>query len=89
MSQKITFFPEGIIALNKELATGFHPKLEELLSRHSALEWEVRFAHIAAYCEVILDDVYVQDDFNRLGFIFVDRLIPKRELPRVQEIIIH
>ena len=83
----INLFPEGIIALNQELSTGYHPQLEELLSPHPVNEWEIRFAHIAAYCEVILDGDYVADDFNRLGFILTERLILKRVYPPAQIII--
>lgn len=85
----INLFPEGIIALNQELSTGYHPLLVELLSRHPVSEWEIRFAHIAAYCEVILDGEYITDDFNRLGFILAKRLVLKRVYPQAQIIISH
>lgn len=85
--REIKFLPEGLIALNKELSTGFHPALESLLERHPATEWEVRFAHIAAYCEIILDDIYHQEDFDRLGHILVERLVKKRTLPNAQVIL--
>lgn len=84
---QIKMLPEGIIAVNKELATGYHQKLEHLLERHGVSEWEVRFAHIAAYCSIILDDTYHPEDFDRLGHILAKRLEEMRELPNTQVII--
>ena len=84
---QIKMLPEGIIALNKELVTGYHQKLEQLLERHGISEWEIRFAHIAAYCSIILDDTYYPEDFDRLGHILAKRLEEMRELPNTQVII--
>ena len=81
------YFPEGIIALQKELATGLHPQLEKLLANHPAVEWEIKLAEIASYCGVLLDDTYQKEDFNQLGFILAGRLEVLRELPKPQEII--
>ena len=87
MVMQIKMLPEGIIALNKELATGYHQKLYYLLERHGTSEWEIRFAHIAAYCSIVLDDTYHPEDFDRLGHILAKRLGEMRELPDTQVII--
>ena len=87
MGMQIKMLPEGIIALNKELATGYHQKLERLLERHGPLDWEIRFAHIATYCSIILGDTYYPEDFDRLGEILVKRLGEMRELPNTEIIV--
>jgi hypothetical protein len=81
------YFPEGLIALQKELATGLHPQLEKLLANHPANEWEIKIAEIATYCGVLLDDTYHKEDFNKLGFILAGRLEVLREIPKAQNII--
>lgn len=87
MTREIKLFPEGLIALNKELATGLHPKLEKLLSNHPADEWEIKLSEIAAYCQVALDGVYPPEQISELGFILAGRLEVLRELPHAQTII--
>lgn len=78
---KIEYFPEGIIALNAELATGLHPRLEKLLANHPANETEIRLAEIASYVGVILDGIYHPEDLNNLGRILAGRLEVLRETP--------
>ncbi len=81
------YFPEGIIALQKELATGLHPQLEKLLANHPVNEWEIKLAEIAAYCGVLLNDTYHPEDLNKLGFILAGRLEVLREIAPAQTII--
>lgn len=73
--------PEGYIALNKELATGLHPKLETLLANHPADEVDIRLAEIASYCSIALDATYTLPERDRLCFILAGRLEVLRELP--------
>lgn len=77
-------FGDGMIALNKELATGLHPKLEALLKQHPVEETEVRLAQIAQYCEIILDATYSPEEIDRLASILAGRLEVLRELPGPQ-----
>jgi hypothetical protein len=84
---RFEMFPEGYIALNKELATGLHPKLEKLLANHPADETDVKLAEIAAYCSVALDATYTLADRDRLCFILAGRLEALRELPSAEIII--
>jgi hypothetical protein len=81
-------YPEGLIALNAEIATGLHPKLEARLSNHPAAEWEIKLAEIASYCSVVLDGTYAADQISELGHILAGRLEVLRELPRAQTIIL-
>lgn len=83
MPAHLDFYPEPIIELNKELATGYHPKLEEKLK---AIPGEAnfieRFATIAAYCDVALDGLYTSDQMVAMvDQFFIDRLKMKRENP--------
>lgn len=69
------YFPEAFIQLNREIT--FHPKLQELLAQNP-LDFEVRFAVIAAYCDVILDDLYLQTDLIEIADILIQKLRNKR-----------
>lgn len=85
---RIEFFPDGFIALNKELATGLHPKLEKLLANHPADEVDIRLSEIALYCQVALDGTYTLPERDKLCFILVGRLENLRELPAAQTIVL-
>ena len=87
MPLKLEFFPEGIIALNKELATGLHPKLEVELAKEPMKEWEMKLARIAAYCGIVLDGDYGRMEIDQLGSILAGRLEVLRELPRAEIIL--
>lgn len=78
---RFEMFPEGYIALNKELATGLHPKLEKLLANHPADETDVKLSEIALYCSVALDATYTLAERDKLCFILAGRLEALRELP--------
>lgn len=72
----LEFFPEERIRLQQELI--HHPELCEFLAKHPANEFEIRLSEIAAYCEVILDGYYSQEELNKLCDILTRRLIQKR-----------
>lgn len=74
-------FPEEYIRLGRELASGLHPKLEPILTKISVEEIDLKLANIAAYCEVMLDDVYTLEDRCKLCDILTKKLIEKRERP--------
>lgn len=86
---KYTFemFPEGYIALNKELATGLHPKLEELLANHPVDETDVKLAEIASYCSIILNATYTIEERDKLCFTLAGRLEVLREMPKDQVLV--
>lgn len=77
------YFPGPYIQLQKELASGLHPKLEEILRVNggAADDVDLKLAQIAAYCEVMLDDVYTLEDRIKLCEILVKKLEFKRENP--------
>ena len=78
---RFEMFPEGYIALNRELAMGLHPKLEEHLSNYPIEDVDIRLARIASYCEVMLDATYDLAERDKLCFILAGRLEAKRETP--------
>ncbi len=78
----IQLWPEPIIELNKELATGYHPKLEAALAAIGGGESEFieRFGTIAAYCDVALDGMYTSDQMVAMvEGVILDRLKARRE----------
>jgi hypothetical protein len=82
MPLEIVMFPEEVIQLNRELATGLHPKLEKILSEvQGDYDFVERIAHIAAYCELILDSMYDGDELAKLCEVLRKRLVDKRERP--------
>lgn len=83
------FFPEGYNVLQKELCTGLHPKLEELLSKHPVDELDVRIAEIAAYVGVVLDGAYTLPERDKLCYVMAGRLETMREIPQAQNIILN
>lgn len=87
MPMIIEFFPEGYIALNKELATGLHPALEKRLSAYPADEIDLKLAAIAHYCSILLDGTYTIEAREKLCFILAGRLEVLREIPIAQKIL--
>lgn len=79
------FFPDEFIDLQREIL--HHPDLIERLQKHPQREFEIIFAEVASYCEVVLDGIYQQDDFIKLAKIFTDRLRAKRPDAPVQIIV--
>lgn len=69
-------FPPAILALQQEVL--HHPTLLKLLENHPSSEFEVRFAEIAAYCNVLMDDEYTEEDFCRIAEILIQKLRSKR-----------
>jgi hypothetical protein len=87
---KYTFemFPEGYIALNKELATGLHTKLYALLANHpNANDVDVRLSEIALYCRVVLDGTYTLAERDKLCYILAGRLEVLRDVAPPQVIL--
>lgn len=87
MPLNIQFFPEGFIALQKELSCGLHPKLEPVLSKYPADELILKIMEVATYVGIVLDGTYAEQDFNHLCFILAGRLEVLREIPQAQKII--
>lgn len=74
--KSLQFFGDNKIALSREIHN--HPELLELLSDHHPDDWEVKLAHIAVYCEVILDGDYLENQIEQLCGILTEKLITKR-----------
>ena len=61
---KLVYFSQGRIALNQECTR--HPVLLSLLMDLPDPDWEEQLAEIAAYCNVVMDGLYSQDDLEIL-----------------------
>ena len=75
------YFPEEWIELQKELASGLHPKLETILAECAPEDTDLKLAHIASYCEVMLDGEYSFEQRTELCEILRKKLVDKRERP--------
>lgn len=80
---RFEMLPEGYIALNKELATGLHPKLEaEFVRTELPIEdVDMRLSMISGYCGVVLDGTYTLEERDKLCFVLAGRLEALREAP--------
>lgn len=83
----IEFFPEGYIALNKELACGMHEGLCKKLNNHAVDDIDVKLAEIASHCSVVLDGTYTLEEREKLCFILAGRLEVLREIAPPQTIL--
>lgn len=82
----VEMFPEGYILLNRELATGYHPKLEILLSGFPTDETDLRLSVIAHFLGIVLDGAYTLEARSELCAIMSGRLELIREYPLAQSI---
>ena len=76
----IETFPTEYLDLNRELATDYHPKLQVILAGVGMDDLDMKLAHIASYCEVMLDGVYDLESRMQLCKVLKEKLVLKREL---------
>lgn len=74
------YFPDGYIALQKELSTGLHGALMKKLSNHGPEEIDIKLAEIAMHCSVVLDGTYTLAERDKLCSILAGRLEVLREI---------
>ena len=70
----LEYFDQRAIDLNSEIMK--HPELMELLSRHN--DPAINLSHVAAYCEIIVEGAYTEEECNVLAEILTQRLVAKR-----------
>jgi hypothetical protein len=75
MALRFEYFSDAAIALAQEVSN--HPELMKRLANHPAAEFEVKLAEIAAYCDVVLDGLYTQEDLSKLCDILWRKLKAK------------
>ncbi len=68
--------PQQLLDLNDEVQ--HHPDLQKLLVNHNSAELEIMIAEIAAFCGVVLDGYYTQEDIIRLAEILRKKLYERR-----------
>ena len=78
MPMQLEFFSEHRIALNQEVLQ--HPELQALLGTHPVDAFEERLGEVAAYCGIIVDGYYTQEDIDKLCGILVRKLRDKRSI---------
>lgn len=69
----LEFFPPAAIALNEELQ--YHPQLQAIL--HPKMTLEEKLGHIAAYCNVVIDDYFLEEEIETLFHLLLSRLKQK------------
>lgn len=86
MPRVIQEWPEEVIELNKELGSGYHGPLADIMENlDPASTFAERIGHIAAYCDLVLDGQYMPEDIAKICGVLADRLYKKRviEAPQV------
>lgn len=84
-------WPEPVIELNRELASGLHPELERKLADLPGDEAHFieRFAVILTHCDIAVDGLYTSDNIvDMIDHAVLPRLIQRRVAPVAQEIIL-
>lgn len=74
------YFPEVFQQLNQELQ--YHPELQKLMHETNLDNPDptTRFAVVASYCQVILNDTYTDQDLEKIAHILLTRLREKRTM---------
>jgi hypothetical protein len=73
------YFPAAAMALQEEIAN--HPALVAILgSLPPSTTLHERVGHIAAYCNVVLDGMYLEEDLEQLFNYLIKRLKNKNEI---------
>lgn len=89
VTHSIQMWPDEVIRLNEELATGLHPRLEAIFQKlPPEIDFAERMGHIAAYCDLVLDGMYSPDDIAGICGTLVQRLEAKRERPESSKLIL-
>lgn len=70
------YFSEAEIELRKEVR--HHPELLAIIAMADAHDFYEALAHIAAYCGIVLDGAYTQDDIDMLCKELAGLLYTKR-----------
>lgn len=74
----LEYFDHRKLELQRELE--YHPDICTIISAVPASEFELRLAHIAAYCGVMLDDYYSEEEVCNLCEILTKKLYEKRTM---------
>jgi hypothetical protein len=85
----LEFFSPERLALQQEIMLDDHAALWPLLAKYPASEFEMRMAEVAAYCDVVLDGYYSQQELDKLCDILVKKLREKRTLVITTGISLH
>jgi hypothetical protein len=81
-------FPEEYVQLNRELATDYHPKLQELLRNCGPDDMDLKLSRIAIHVGIVLDGTYTLDERRKLCDILRQRLILLRQSEKEKSIVI-
>lgn len=78
----IQLWPEEVIELNRELASGLHPRLEKILNELPPEQTlQERLGHVAAYCLIKVDAVFDEHSLMEFCKLLRMRLEERRERP--------
>lgn len=75
----IHLFSKELIALQEELATGYHPQLYPLLANQESLEDKV--ATICTHLGIVIDGAFTEKGMNKLYDMLTQKLKTVRENP--------
>ncbi len=77
--RELHYFPEAAIALNEEIAKNHH-ELANLLAQYPNRPLEVKVATVAAYCNIMVDGWFQENDLDKLIHLLLKKLKEKSTL---------
>lgn len=81
----IVMLPDDVIELNRELASGYHPVLESILTNiPESSDLADRLGHIAAHCNIEIDAVFTSEGLVSLMKLLTSHLKRNRQIPHGQ-----
>jgi hypothetical protein len=72
------YFDPALIELRREIT--HHPDLQVILVAQESTDIYIHICEIAAYCGIVLDGTYTQEDVLELCTKMTEKLIAKRTL---------
>lgn len=72
------YLPPEVIALQREITSGYHPRLTKLLA---GVPEGDKLEVICTYCDVLVDGYFTANDINQLCGKLTEKLMTLRESP--------
>ena len=69
--------PDILLRLNIEIDK-YHPNCAAAIADGPQGDWITKFGSVAAYCGIIMDDVYTAEDIEKIAQMCMDRLVEAR-----------
>lgn len=76
MPRDLVYFPESALVLDEEIKKN-HPALANVLAQYPNRPLEVKIAAVAAYCNIMVDGYFTENDLKQLIDLLLKKLQEK------------